>query len=112
MPLITVPRTEIPAAVELAAGSLDLGEPADVVPDGEHRTVGPSAQDQRIGDGEDRGGVDDDQVVNLAELGDHQSELPLLEHAAGVRDRRARGEQVECAPLDGDDQIRGRRARR
>ena len=56
--------------VQLTPGALDLRKPAHIVLRGEHRAVGPSTQNQRIGHGKDRGRVDDDQVVALPQASD------------------------------------------
>ena len=87
---------------ELAIGPLDQGEPAGVEPGGHHRAVGPSAHDQRVGHGEDRRRVDDDQVIGLAEPADQLGQPGRLEDPARVAARGAGREEVEAAGLDGD----------
>src|SRR5262249_38551275 len=74
-PVYDRPEDGDPGPVELAAGPLHLGEPADVVAHRQHGAVDPSADDQRIGDRQDRGRIDDDQVVELAELPDQDPQL-------------------------------------
>ena len=75
---------------ELAVGPLDQRHPAGVEPGGHHRAVGPAAHDQGVGHRQDRRGVDDHQVVLLAEPAEQLAEPGRLQDPAGVAARAPR----------------------
>ena len=94
-----------PGHGELAVGPLDQRQPAGVEPGGHHRPVGPPAHDQGVGHRQDRRGVDDHQVVGLAEPAEQLAEPGRLQDPAGVAARGPGREEVEPAGLDRDRRL-------
>ena len=80
------------------------GEPAGVAADGQDGAVGPAADRQGVGHGQDRRGVDDHDVEALAGLGEQLAQAVAVEQPRRVDLGRPRRHEVEPAGAadDGD----------
>ena len=73
--------------------------------------AGDAGEDRGVGDGQQRRGVDDDDVVGLGQLAEHPGHRPGADHLAGVRRHLPGGQHVHGAAAPGlDDVVDGRLA--
>lgn len=91
--------------IELSPGPFDLRKPADIETRRQNGPIGPLAQDEGVGDGEYRGRVDHDEVIELSKPRDQNSEIRTVEDEADVIDRVPGGEEMERPSLDGNSTL-------